>query len=107
MRQEPAGSEQAVAVQLRDPSSIYQERLNNRRRLLKALLHRVWIAGYVRGVTGMLIPATLWVAFALHLFSSWFALIPAAAFLAAHKWYEEGHRKLSRAKRAVEFYERG
>jgi hypothetical protein len=59
----------------------------------------------MRGVTGILIPATLWLAFAPHLVSAWVAAIPAAAFLALHKNYEDTYVKLNCAKRGIEFYE--
>ena len=86
---------------------VYEERLNNRRGSLKQLLRRIWIIGYARGATGLLVPVTLWVAFVSHMLSGWFALLPAIVFLVVHKYYEDCHRKLNRARRAVEFYERG
>jgi hypothetical protein len=43
--------------------SIYNNRLSERHRSLKELMRRARVAGYMRGVTGILIPATLWLAF--------------------------------------------
>src|SRR5436190_10270120 len=88
-------------------SSIYNNRLNERHQSLKGLILLARVAGYMRGVTGIVIPATLWLAFVPHLVSAWFAFIPAAAFLALHKYYEDTYVKLNRAKRGIEFYEQG
>src|SRR5712675_1119403 len=88
-------------------SSIYSNRLSERHQSLKELMRWAGFAGYMRGVTGILIPATLWLAFVPHLVSAWLAAIPAAAFLALHKYYEDTYVKLSRAKRGIEFYEQG
>jgi hypothetical protein len=41
-----------------------------------------------------------------HLIPAWFILIPAAAFLALQRHYENVHRDLKRSKRAIEFCER-
>ena len=67
---------------------VYEERLNNRRSSLKQLLRRIWIIGYARGATGLLVPATLWIAFVAHVLSAWFALVPAIVFLVVHKYYD-------------------
>src|SRR5215467_10317811 len=94
-------------MQTEDVHSIYTERLRRRRQSLKEFLIRARAAGYLRGGTGLLIPVTLWFAFVPHLVSGWFVLIPAAAFFALHQYYEDTHSNLNRAKRAIEFYEKG
>ena len=80
-------------------SSIYNSRLSERHQSLKELMRRARVAGYVRGVMGILIPATLWLAFVPHLVSAWLTVIPAAAFLALHKYYEDTYLKLNRVNR--------
>jgi hypothetical protein len=91
----------------KDACSIYNDRLNQRHQSLKELLRRVRLVGYMRGAAGLLIPAMLWLAFVPHLVSGWLTFIPVAAFLVLNRHYEDVHVKLSRANRAIEFYERG
>jgi hypothetical protein len=87
--------------------SIYNNRLSDRHRSLNEFMRCARVAGYLRGVTGILIPATLWLAFVQQLVSVWVAAIPAAAFLALHKYYEDTYVHLNRSKRGIEFYEWG
>lgn len=87
--------------------SIYNNRLSQRHQSLKELMRSARVAGYMRGAAGILIPAALWLALVAHLIPAWFAVIPAAMFLALHKYYEGTYIRLNRAKRSIEFYERG
>jgi hypothetical protein len=88
-------------------SSIYNNRLSESQQSLKELMGRTRVAGYMRGVAGILIPAIVWLAHVPHMVSAWLAIIPAAAFLALHKYYEDTYIKLNRAKRGIAFYEQG
>src|SRR6266581_8654617 len=88
-------------------ASIYSDRLNQHQQLLKELLHWVRVVGYMRGAAGLSIPATLWLAFVPHFVSAWFAFLPAAAFLALNRYYDDVHLKLNRTHRAIGLYDRG
>jgi hypothetical protein len=90
----------------KDALSIYKDRLSNRHYSLQKLLRRTRLVGYLRGVAGLLIPVTLWLAVVPHLVSIWLTLIPVSVFFALHKYYEETYRKLSCGNRSIEFYER-
>src|SRR5437868_2092704 len=88
-------------------SSIYNNRLSQRQQSLRQWMGRARVAGHMRGVVGILIPATVWLALVPHMVSAWLAIIPAATFLALHKYYEHTYIKLNRAKRGIAFYEQG
>jgi DNA mismatch repair ATPase MutS len=90
-----------------DPHAEYTRRLTARRHICAAeerLFHRI---GTARLITGIAAVAVVWLAIGQRLISPWWLIPPALLFLALVLWHQFVFARLSNARRAVQFYERG
>jgi hypothetical protein len=90
-----------------DPHAEYTRRLAARRHVCAAeerLFHRI---GTARLVTGIAAVAVVWLAIGQRLISPWWLIPPALLFLALVLWHQFVFVRLSNARRAVQFHERG
>ena len=90
-----------------DPHAEYTRRLADRRHVCAAeerLFHRIGTARLVTGIAGV---AVVWLAIGQKLISPWWLIPPALLFLALVLWHQFVFARLSNARRAVLFYERG
>src|SRR5262245_35737982 len=90
-----------------EPSTEYQARLSDRRARRDRCWQQTRLISYVRLAAGLGFFAALWVAFALHLFSGWFSLLPLGIYIGLVIYHERLHRLGRRLARSVTFYERG
>ena len=90
-----------------NPLDEYQRRLADRRARRDLAFARMQRVSASRLTVAILFVAAIWQAYTIHVVSGWFALLPAAAFVALAVYHESLRRAWKRAKRAVTFYERG
>jgi hypothetical protein len=89
------------------PLSAYRERLVARQSRQQQCILHIRVVSWVRLAFGLTFLAALWAAFSLKLFSPWVALLPAGAYTFFVLYHERLRRTGDRARRSVEFYERG
>ena len=90
-----------------DPSAEYTKRLNQRRTWLADSHRKTKIVAGVRLAVGLSFFLAVYLAFALHRFSGWFILVPAAAYIGFVIYSQRVYPREQRALRAVAFYQRG
>jgi len=90
-----------------DPSAEYTKRLAARRRWLAESHRKTKAVAALRLTAGLLFFLALYFVFALHQFSGWFILVPAAAYTGLVVYSQRVYPRELRALRAVAFYERG
>lgn len=90
-----------------NPLDEYQKRLASR----EALRDRCWAqmknVGWARLGFAVLFLGVIWQSFTIHIFSGWFALVPAGIFVVFAIFHERLRRAFDRAKRGVAYYKRG
>jgi hypothetical protein len=90
-----------------DPHAEYTRRLETRRAAAALLDRRHVRMGNVRLAIAAAAAVMFWFAFARHSFSGWWLILPAAAFAALAIAHDRVIRARDRARRGVEFWERG
>jgi len=96
-----------VRVPELNPKAEYQKRLGDRRALRDRCWKQMDLVGWVRLSIGIIFVGMLWMVFALRSIPSWFVFFPAAVFVGLMVYHERLRRAWDRARRAVEFYEKG
>jgi hypothetical protein len=90
-----------------DPHTEYTRRLGDRRNVSTREEHRFRVIGTARLVTGILGVGVAWLALGQAIVSPWWLIAPAVVFLSLVLWHQLVFVRLSDARRAVQFYERG
>lgn len=85
----------------------YQQRLQERRRAQALYNRRHHLLGNVRVTLFLIAVLMAWLAFGKALFSAWWLLLPLLLFLVVTGIHDRVIQNLSRARRAISFYEIG
>lgn len=90
-----------------DPHAEYTRRLNDRRNVCAIEERRFRRIGTARLIVGILGVGVAWLALGQLFISPWWLFAPGVAFLGLVLWHQFVFVRLSNARRAVVFYERG
>lgn len=91
----------------REPRAVYEDRLSARRQSVASLDRADGRIANLRLVLFLVALAMAWLAWGRHLFSSWWLLVPVAAFGVVAVVHDRLHDRRSLMLRAVAFYELG